>query len=82
MSDIRDAVLTDHMITFGPDQHPIPSAVMMIHGCDEEQARAIALALYGQHWSGLYSGREADRYRATYSYAVVLTVDITGPDAS
>ena len=79
---IREAVLQNHMITFGPDQHPIPSAVVMIHGCDEEQARAIALALYGQNWSGLYSGQSISRYRSKYPYAVVLTVDITGPDAS
>jgi hypothetical protein len=81
MSDIRQAVLSDHIVTFGPEQHPVPNAVMEIHGCDEEQARAIAHAMYGPNWSALRSGTDRLTYMGKYNTITVLTVTVTGPDA-
>lgn len=68
-----------HMVTFGPDQRPEPNAAMIIAGCDNEQARGIALALFGRDWAAIYHGPEALKVATKYPPTLIRLVTISAP---
>lgn len=70
-----------HLITFGPDQHPEErNAAVLVYGeVDAEQARGIALAMFGRDWAGLYHLSEVQNYIDKWHPTVIGRVHVNVP---
>lgn len=72
-----------HLITFGPDQHPVRNAALLVYGeVDAEQARGIAHAMFGPNWSSLYTDGEVTRYVGKWSPTIIGRIHVNLPDAT
>jgi hypothetical protein len=68
----------EHVFTFGPDQHSIPGAYVLIKGCNAEQARDIMFAVHGRDWSMQYDAVVADRVTQDKRYNLVQVIEVGG----
>jgi hypothetical protein len=69
----------EHIVTYGPDQHSVRNAYVLIKGCDAEQAREIMFAVHGREWCAIYSdGAERARILANRDMNLVQVIEVGG----